>query len=195
MSRRTTTTLLLLAGLFAGCRQDMHDQPRFEPLEASPLFADGRAARPQVPGTVARGELRLDTHLHEGRVDGEFATTFPFEITAEVLERGRERYGINCAPCHDETGGGLGMIVRRGMTQPPSYHVERLRAAEHGYLFDVITNGYGAMYDFSDRVTPRDRWAIVAWIRTLQLASNATLADVPATERAALEASRQGDAR
>ncbi|MEX1024853.1 MAG: cytochrome c [Planctomycetota bacterium] len=184
---------LALAVPLLGCRQDMHDQPRFEPLEATVLFEDGRSARPGIAGTIARGELMLDEHLYTGRVEGEFATTYPFEITGEVLARGRLGFNVNCAPCHDETGGGLGMIVRRGMTQPPSYHIERLREAPPGYVFDVITNGFGAMYDYADRIAPADRWAIVAWVETLKLASNARLEDVPADERAALEAIRPAE--
>lgn len=177
-------------GVLAACRQDMHDQPRYEPLEASAFFADGRSARPQVPGTVARGELVLDEHLVTGKVAGQPATTFPFPVTREVLERGRERYGIFCAACHDGAGYGLGIVVERGMKQPPSLHVERLREAPPGYLFDVITVGFGAMYDLADRISPSDRWAIVAYVRALQLSQSATLADVPEDVRARLEAAR-----
>ncbi len=169
------------------CRQDMHDQPRYDPLEASSLFRDGRASRPLVEGTIARGQLRLDDHLYRGKAGGEDATTFPFEVTREVLERGRERYQIFCAPCHDRTGNGRGMVVQRGFRQPTSYHIERLRDAPPGYFFDVMTNGYGVMYSYASRVSPEDRWAIAAWIRVLQLSQNATLEDVPAPERAALE--------
>lgn len=167
MSAPRVLALLALAALTA-CRQDMHDQPRFEPLEATSFFADGRSSRPQVKGTIARGELRLDSHLYEGTVDGEHATTFPFEITAEVMERGRERYDVFCSACHGTTGDGQGMAVRRGLKQPPSYHVERLREAPPGYFFDVVTNGFGAMYDLSDRVPVDDRWAIIAYVRRLQ---------------------------
>jgi hypothetical protein len=153
---------LLLACALAGCRQDMHDQPKLEPYEASTFFRDGRAMRPLVPGTVARGRLDEDDHLHSGTVDGRPAETFPFEVTRETLARGRERYEIYCAPCHNQTGDGRGMIVERGMRAPPSFHVERLRGAPPGYFFDVITHGFGAMYDYSDRISPPDRWAIVA---------------------------------
>lgn len=171
-----------------GCRQDMHDQPKLEPYESSEFFTDGRASRPLVPGTVARGRLFEDEHLHRGTVDGAPAETFPFEVTRAVLERGRERYGIHCAPCHGAAGDGDGMVVRRGMTRPPSYHLARLREAPPGYFFDVITNGFGAMYDLSDRITAEDRWAIAAYVRVLQAAQNARLEDVPAGDRAALEA-------
>jgi hypothetical protein len=186
--RRLALALALLAA--AGCRQDMHDQPRLEPLEASDFFHDGRASRPPVAGTVARGELRLDSHYYTGRQGGELAETFPFPVTREVLERGRERYGIFCTPCHDRLGTGNGMIVRRGFPQPPSFHEERLRAAPVGHFFDVISNGLGRMTSYADRVPPRDRWAIAAYLRALQLSQNAALADVPPDERRKLEAER-----
>jgi mono/diheme cytochrome c family protein len=173
--------------LVASCRQDMHDQPRFEPMEASSFFADGRSARPQVDGTVARGELRLDDHLYRGTVGGRPAMTFPFEVTAEVLERGRERYDIFCSTCHDRTGSGEGLVVQRGLKRPPSFHIDRLREAPPGYFFDVMTRGFGAMYDMADRIDAEDRWAITAYVRALQLSQNATLMDVPPGWRAALE--------
>lgn len=174
--------------LLAACRQDMHDQPKYEPLEASPFFADGRASRPLVPGTVARGRLDSDAHLYTGKVGGKPAEIFPFAITREHLERGRVKYGIFCAPCHDALGNGEGMIVQRGMKRPPSLHIERLRLAPPGYHFDVITNGFGAMYDYADRIDAVGRWEIAAYVRVLQLSQSATLADVPADEREALEA-------
>jgi len=176
--------------LLVACRQDMHDQPRFEPLEASSFFADGRSSRPQVKGSVARGELRLDKALYEGKLNGEFVREFPIEITPEVLDRGQDRYQIFCSACHSSTGDGQGMVVKRGMLQPPSYHIERLREVEHGYLFDVITNGYGAMYDLSDKLRAEDRWAVVAYVRALQLSQNATLDDVPPSLRGSLEDNR-----
>jgi cytochrome c553 len=176
----------LLALVLAACRQDMHDQPRFEPFEASSLFADGRASRPRVPGTVARGEREYDAHLSEGRVDGDFAKTFPMEVTRATLLRGRERYDVFCAACHDRVGTGQSLVVARGLKQPPSFHIERLRKAQPGYLFDVITRGFGSMVDLSDRIPPADRWAIVAYVRALQRSQNATLADVPEAQRARL---------
>lgn len=157
----------------------MHDQPRFEPLEANAFFNDGQASRPLIKGTVARGQLRLDKHYYTGKVGGELVATFPFPVTGEVLERGRERYDIYCAPCHDKTGSGNGMIVQRGFRAPPSYHIARLRGVPVGHFFDVMTNGLGAMYDVADRVSPRDRWAIAAYIRVLQRSQNAAIEDVP----------------
>jgi len=172
--------------LFA-CRQDMHDQPRYEPLEKSTFFHDGTSVRPQVPGTVARGELRLDEHLYQGTVSGELATTLPFELTQEVLLRGRERFGIHCTPCHGAAGYGDGMVVERGLKHPPSFHTDRLRKSPHGHFFQVMTRGFGAMYDVSDRVTPEDRWAIIAYVRALQLSQNALVAELPPRDRALLE--------
>jgi len=161
----------------------MHDQPKYESLEASTFFPDGRASRPLVPGTVARGQLREDTHLYEGKVSGKPAETFPFPIDLKTLERGQQRYNIYCSPCHDRVGNGNGMVVRRGFRPPPSYHIERLRKVPPGYLYDVITNGFGAMQDYAAQIPVRDRWAIVAYVRALQLSQNATLNDVPETER------------
>lgn len=183
---------LLLLGLLVitGCRQDMHDQPRYEPLEASTFFKDGRASRPQVPGTVARGQLKIDEHLYSGKIAGKPVDAFPFPITKDILARGQERYNIFCAPCHARIGDGSGMIVQRGMRQPPSFHTQRLREAPAGYYFDVITNGFGTMYSYADRVTVNDRWAIVAYLRALQLSQNATLEDVPASQRQQLGAAR-----
>ncbi len=173
------------------CRQDMHDQPRFEPLEQNSFFADNRASRPLVAGTVARGHLRIDKHLFQGRQDGEFVSTFPFPITREILERGRERYNIFCTPCHDQTGNGNGMIVQRGFRAPPSFHLDRLRQAPVGHFFDVITNGLGAMYDYKERIRPRDRWAIVAYVRALQFSQNANIGDVPEAIRQKLSGNQE----
>ncbi len=180
-SRRLGFALALLtsAGVMSACRQDLFNQPKQKPLSASDFFEDGRAARPAVRGTIPRGHLNLDTHLYEGRAGGKLATTFPFPITVEVMKRGRERYNIFCAPCHDRVGQGMGMIVRRGFRQPPSFHMDRLRAAPAGHFYDVITNGLGAMTDYSDKIPVEDRWAIVAYIRALQLSQKATPADVP----------------
>jgi len=190
MKLRASTCVLAVVASLAGvaCRQDMHDQPKGEPLEASAFFADGRSARPLVEGVIARGQLRLDPHLYEGKVGGQLATTFPFEIDAPALERGRERYMIFCTPCHDAAGLGEGMIVQRGMKRPPSFHIERLREAPVGYFFDVMTHGFGAMYDYSDRISVEDRWKIAAYVRALQLSQNARLEDAPPAERAQLEA-------
>ena len=188
--RRQAARIAALAALLVclpGCRLDMHIQPKYLPLAKTDFFGDGRSERPVVEGTVARGHLRLDEHMYTGKVNGQLATTFPFPITRADLERGRERFNIYCTPCHDSAGTGRGMIVQRGFPSPPSYHIQRLRDAPVGHFFDVITNGLGNMYGYGSRVTPEDRWRIVAYIRALQLSQFATLADVPAEEREKLQ--------
>ncbi len=172
--------------LVAGCRQDMHVQPRYEPEDPSAFFADGRSERPPVEGTVARGQLRTDELLYTGRVNGAVADLFPFAITAADLSRGRERYNIYCSPCHDYTGSGNGMIVQRGFPQPPSFHLDRLRQAPAGHFFEVMTNGFGLMYSYASRVSPDDRWRIAAYIRALQLSRHGSAEDVPESQRLAL---------
>lgn len=179
--------LLLLA---TGCRQDMHNQPKYKPLAGSEFFADGRASRPLMEGTIARGHLKTDEHLYTGKVGGKPVDTFPFPVTRPVLERGRERFNIYCAVCHGRDGNGGGMIVQRGFRRPPSYHIDRLRQAPAGHFFDVMTNGFGAMYSYASRLSVEDRWAIVAYIRALQLSQNATLNDVPPAQRQQLEAAK-----
>ncbi len=174
--------LLLLAVAVVGCRQDMHDAPRFDPLEATTLFRTNASAQPLIAGTVARGHLNADELLHTGKLDGRDSTVFPFEITRADLDRGEERYDIYCAPCHGRTGDGNGMVVKRGYRQAASYHMDRLRTIPVGYLFDVITNGFGAMPDYRSQIPVEDRWRIVAYVRALQLSRNATADDVPAAD-------------
>ena len=171
-------SLLLLATL--GCRQDMQDQPKFFPQRGTTFYADGRSVRPQVENTVARGQLHEDTYFYTGLVDGKEGDGMPFPVTMEVLERGQERYNIYCTPCHSRVGNGEGMIVQRGYSKAGNFHTARLQTAPLGHFFNVMTNGYGAMPDYASQVTPADRWAIVAYIRALQLSQNATQADVPA---------------
>ncbi|MEO7191862.1 MAG: cytochrome c [Vicinamibacterales bacterium] len=176
-----------LAVVLTGCRQDMHDAPRYDPLEASTIFRNGASAQPFVDGTVPRGFLNADELLTTGKVNGQVANEFPFAITRADLDRGEQRFNIYCAPCHSRTGEGNGMVVQRGYRQPPSYHVDRLRQAPAGYFFDVMTNGFGAMPDYRGQITPDDRWRIVAYVRALQLSHQGTTADVPPAERARLE--------
>lgn len=173
------------------CRQDMHDQPRYEPYERSELFADRRASRLPVAGTVARGQLHEDEHLETGKTGEAFSETFPFAITVEIVQRGQQRYEIYCTPCHGGSGRGNGMIVQRGYRAPPSLHIDRLRNERPGYLYDVITRGFGAMPDYAAQIPVRDRWAVVAYIRALQFSQNATLADVPPAQRGDLLDARQ----
>jgi hypothetical protein len=165
------------------CRRDMQDQPKYIPLRPSDFFADGRSARPLPEGTVARGELRADKVFFTGKIGDQFADRIPFPVTRVVLERGQERFNIYCTPCHGRLGNGLGMIVRRGLKRPPSYHIDRLRQIPIGYFYDVITNGFGAMQDYSAQVAPRDRWAIAAYIRVLQYSQQASINDVPPDHR------------
>jgi mono/diheme cytochrome c family protein len=174
---------LICAAGGAACRQDMHDQPKYVPLRESTFFSDARSARPIVPGTVARGHLHDDDLLYSGRMNGTDATVFPFRVDARVMARGRERFNIYCSPCHGRTGQGDGMIVQRGYRRPPTFHQDRLRDAPVGHFFDVMTNGFGAMPDYAVQIAAGDRWAIIAYIRALQLSEHATPADVPASER------------
>ena len=162
-----------------GCRQDMHNQPKYRPLQESAFFRDTSSARPIIEGTVARGTLQEDEALFTGKLAGATVKELPFAIEAKDLDRGQERYNIYCTPCHNKTGDGRGMVVQRGYRQPPSFHIDRLKTADAGYIFDVITNGFGAMPDYKAQVHARDRWLIVAYIRALQLGQSATTADVP----------------
>ncbi|HVZ21178.1 MAG TPA: cytochrome c [Vicinamibacterales bacterium] len=185
--RRAARTWPLAVGLASiiaagACRQDMHDAPRYDPLEASPVFANGASERPLVVGTVARDHLDADELLYTGKINGQVANVFPFAITAADMDRGQQRYNIYCAPCHDRTGSGNGMVVQRGYRQAASYHVDRLREAPVGYFFDVITNGFGNMPDYKAQIPVADRWRIIAYVRALVLAHSATAADVPADE-------------
>jgi len=185
------TSVLSLAALSifsVGCsRLDMQDQPKFKAQGANQFFVDGRDGRPELDGTIARGQLNEDTAFYEGRdAAGKDLEAFPIAVDKAVIERGRQRYDIYCSPCHGRLGNGLGMIVQRGFKQPPSYHIERLRNAPVGHFFDVITNGYGAMLNYSQQIQVRDRWAIVAYIRALQYSQNANASDLPTEARAQL---------
>ena len=173
--------------LCAACRQDMHDQPKYSAYEASDFFADQRSARPAVEGTIAQGQLNDDELLYTGRVGGQPATIFPFAVDEAVMRRGRERYDIFCSPCHGLTGEGDGMVVQRGYRRPPSFHIDRLRQAPPGSVYDVITNGFGAMPDYAAQIPVRDRWAIAAYMRALQLSQNATVAELSAEAREKLK--------
>lgn len=162
----------------AGCRIDMHVQPRQNPLSHSDFYGDQRAARPLVEGTVARGQYDGDTYLHTGKIGNNPGDYMPFTVTKADLERGRERFNIFCAPCHSRLGDGNGYIPARGFPRkPPSFHIERLEKAPAGYIFDVMTEGFGIMPDYASQIPARDRWCIVAYIRALQLSQHATEAD------------------
>jgi hypothetical protein len=158
----------------------MHNQPKFYPQRGTTLFADGRSVRPQVENTVARGQLHEDSYFYSGlTADGTEGNVMPFPVTMDVMARGQERYNIYCTPCHSRVGNGVGMIVQRGYAQAGNFHTVRLQTAPLGHFFSVITHGYGAMPNYAAQVAPADRWAIVAYIRALQLSQNATEADVP----------------
>jgi mono/diheme cytochrome c family protein len=173
--------LVALAVALAGCeREDMHNQPRYEPLEESDFFADGLASRPLVEGTVSNTQVLRDDPLVVARTGpNQYVQTYPFPITRADLERGRERYDIYCSVCHGASGYGDGMVVRRGFVPPPSFHDERLRNAAPGYYFEVMTNGFGAMYSYNDRVSAEDRWRIAAYVKALQLSQRAEVASLP----------------
>jgi mono/diheme cytochrome c family protein len=173
-SYRLLTAALVL--MCAACRQDMHDQPKYTAYKRSDFFADQRSARPVVEGTIAQGHLNDDELLHTGRIGGQPATMFPFAVDDALMRRGRERYDIFCSPCHGLTGDGDGMVVQRGYRRPPSFHIDRLRQAPPGHVYDVIANGFGAMPDYAAQIPVRDRWAIAAYIRALQLSQNANVA-------------------
>jgi mono/diheme cytochrome c family protein len=179
---RAIATILMLL-MTTGCwKEDMGSQPKAKPMQDSKFFTDGATARPLVIGTVARGDLELDSHLYRGFVDGVPATTYPEHYPtpqdgpfptngpalASILRHGQEQFTIYCAMCHGDAGDGRGIIMQRGFVPPPNYNLDRLRIAPVGHVFDVITNGYGAMYGYGDRIAPADRWAIVAYFRTLQ---------------------------
>ena len=174
---------MMATAMLTACRNDMHVQPKILPLRKSDFYVDGRGSRTPPEGTVARGQLREDTYLHTGLIDGKPGDTMPFPATREVLERGRERFDIYCAPCHSRLGDGNGMIVQRGFRRPPSFHEPRLRQAVLGHFFDVMSNGFGVMPDYAAQVNPRDRWAIAAYIRVLQFSQNAPASALPAGQQ------------
>jgi mono/diheme cytochrome c family protein len=192
MSRIRTSGVLSLGALaaislLAGCRQDMHNQPKFIPQRGTDFFADGRSARPQVEHTVARDQLREDQYFSTGLVNGKEQDALPFPATLAVLERGQERYNVYCTPCHSRVGNGKGAIVQRGYYKAGNFQSTRLQQAPLGHFFWVITHGYGVMPNYAVEIRPEDRWAIVAYIRALQLSRHATLDDVPPGERAKLQ--------
>ena len=192
---RMLLPFLLLSALclLPSCRQKMANQPKYDPLEPSDFFADGMSARPRIPGTVARGELAIDGFLATGKVGADDGDGFPFPITEQVMDRGQERFNIYCSPCHGRAGDGNGMIPSRGLRRPPSFHTEALRNAKTGHFFDVMTNGFGAMPTYNVQVPVNDRWAIIAYIRALQLSQDGSIGDLPPAQQAQL--SNSGAAR
>jgi cytochrome c553 len=182
------TTVAIFA--IAGCRQQMADQPHQRPLESSNFFDDGMASRPAEPGTVARAGRAQNEQRLNSKADGKLIDGFPFEVTMEVLVRGQERYEIFCSPCHDRLGNGQGMIVRRGFTPARSFHDPRLRDAPAGHFFQVMTQGFGVMPSYANQLSEHDRWAVIAYIRALQLSRNARLDQLPPKDREKMKATQ-----
>jgi mono/diheme cytochrome c family protein len=179
---RAVTGLSAMAAMLvlAGCRQDMHDQPKFFPQRGTSFYADGRSARPQVENTVARNQLHQDAYFFTGLQNGKEGDGLPIQLTPAVMERGQERFNVYCTPCHSRVGNGDGMIVQRGYRPAGDFHTDRLRNAPLGHFFNVMTNGFGSMPDYAAQLTPEDRWAVAAYIRALQLSQNAKQSDVAA---------------
>jgi cytochrome c len=172
----------------AACRQDMHDQPKYRAYSYSSFWNDSRSMRPRVDNTIARGQLKIDSAMHRGRAGDQFVNEIPYKLTRDFVARGQQRYDIYCAPCHGGTGDGEGMVVQRGFKHPPTYHQDRLRNQPVGYIYDVITNGYGSMISYASRIPVQDRWAIVAYVKALQLSQNANVSEVPEADRSKLDA-------
>jgi Cytochrome C oxidase, cbb3-type, subunit III len=188
------TRLLILVGtlcLFAyGCHLDMYDQPKYKPLSSSSFYSNGQSSRPLIEGTVPRGQVHTDELLYTGKINGNFADVFPFPITREVVERGQDRFNTFCTPCHGRLADGDGMVVQRGFPKPPSFHADSVRTEPAGFYFDVISNGFGRMYSYAPSVPVHDRWAIVAYIRALQLSWMVPISEVPDSVRTKLEESK-----
>ncbi len=183
VARVAVLVFLPAAGMLLGCHLDMYDQPRYKPLAASTFFGDSASSRLPVEGTVARGQFITDSLLATGKVSGRPATLFPFPITDSVVERGQDRFNTFCSPCHGRLADGRGMIVQRGFPAPPSFHTDSMMVQPPGFFFDVITNGFGRMYSYAPSIPINDRWAIVAYIRALQLSQKAQIAGLPADDR------------
>jgi len=179
----------------AGCHLDMYDQPKFKPLAADPFFADGASARPLVEGTVARGHADTNEYRLTGKSGSVPGSGFPFPVTMAVLNRGRDRFETFCSPCHGRLADGNGMVVRRGFPRPPSLLADSIRTEPEGFFFDVITKGFGRMYSYAPSIPVDDRWAVVAYLRALQLSSKIAVADLPLSDRARLAGLPEGAPR
>ena len=186
---RVRAALLIGAAVsLIACRQDMHDQPRYRALEPSEFFADGRSARPIPAGAVARGHLNETGPQYTGTgPNGQFVDTMPVALSRQLVLRGQQRYDIYCSPCHGLNADGQGMVALRGFLAPPSLHTDRARRMPVGYIFAVITDGFGGMPSYSDQIPVADRWAIISYLRALQISHEATVADVPADRRGELD--------
>ena len=188
MKLRNLSLLFSLTLLLSACGLNMYDQPKTKVNRGSPFFADGAANRPLIEGTVSRERGNIDPSFYSGQDANGMATDLPFPVTLEVLERGQERFNIYCSPCHNYSGNGLGVIVQKGMPQPRSFHDPNVRTLPVGYFYNAMTNGFGRMFAYGSRIPPEDRWAIAAYIKTLQLSQNASLDDVPEEMRSELKA-------
>jgi hypothetical protein len=184
---RESAILCFAALAFAGCRLEMHDQPKLDPYQASEFFDNGAASRALLAGTIARGTFHTNEVFYLGMRGTNLVEELPTTLTRELLDRGHERFDIYCSVCHGADGQGNGMIVQRGFPPPPSFHTPRLREAPVGHFYRVITDGYGIMFPYAARVPPSDRWAIVAYIRALQLSEATEISDLPPEARAQLE--------
>jgi mono/diheme cytochrome c family protein len=193
MPYKTCRSLLCLLWLILpACTQQMADQPRYDPLQASDFFPNGSSARPLPVGVIPHDFVTKDELLDTGMINGKPATRFPFPIDRALMLRGQQRYNIYCSPCHDYLGTGNGIVARRGFKRmPASFQGAELRSAPDGHFFDVMTNGFGSMPSYANQIPARDRWAIIAYIRALQLSQSATINDVPADERQRLETEKQ----
>ena len=187
---RQLTLLAALLVALTGCGRNMYEQAKYQEDEPSALFADGTSSRPIPDGTVSRSRGAIKASFFTGQDENGLLTEVPLDVTEAVLKRGQERFNIYCSPCHNYSGNGKGMIVQKGFVEPPSFHDPRLRASPVGYFFNVITNGYGRMYSYASRVPPADRWAIAAYIKTLQYSQDAPVADLPANLRKSLAQSQ-----
>jgi cytochrome c553 len=184
---RNSLMLLLFVPLLTACRDDMQNQPRLKPYGPSDFFPNDQASRSPPDGTVPRGTLETDDFMYRGVINGKFANSLPMPLTHERLARGQLQYNIYCAVCHDPLGTGDGIVVLRGFKRPDSIHIDRLRDAPDGYLFDVITRGYGVMYDFAGRLSAQDRWDVVAYMRALQLSQRVNATELNSEERKRLD--------
>ena len=171
----------------SGCHQDMYDQKKYVTLSPSEFYHDGQSARPRIEGTVVHRDHSDDGVISTGRINGKPVEVFPFAVTESMIRRGQERFNIFCSPCHGRTGDGRGMVVERGFPQPPSYFTDSVRARPVGHFVNVIANGFGRMYSYGDRVEPRDRWAITAYIRVLQASRAASITELTNSERVQLK--------
>jgi len=181
------SSIIAALALLSACRQDMHDQPKYKPLAQSGFFADQRTSRPIPANTVPRTESNFSDAFHTGNAGGDFASTIPVPVDMALLNRGRDRFDIFCTPCHGLLGDGNGMVAQRGVHFPQNLTSDRIRQVPPGYIFQVISNGYGGMPDHGHQIPIADRWAIVAYVRALQLSRGANLSDVPAEDRSRLE--------